>query len=282
MPKPAVVPVFAQDTNYPADAAPEASTPTKVAPSSTVEDVGYRPEGKPKAQNLNYVLYWLSAWAAYVDAGQWADDLHVTGTLTVDGATTINDDVHVTGSLDVDTNLNVDGSAVVDVDLSVGDDISATGTITTATDYGHTAEFTASLPVVITAASSDVGMSADVPYRVVSSGTTWWYYTPSFGAIGLRKGDRVKKIRVRFSGNTGTVNADCAHYRHDLGIAHTPVGATTTSVAANGHLEFVPTDATANTIELHDTMLDMMWVRVSGDVSGVTIEGIDVTWDHIV
>jgi hypothetical protein len=101
MAKPTVVPTFASSVNYPMDAEPEQGTATKVAPSGAVESYGYRPEAKPKAQNLNYVLYWLSQWAAYVNAGEWDGNLHVTGTLIVDGLTTINDDVTATGALTV-------------------------------------------------------------------------------------------------------------------------------------------------------------------------------------
>lgn len=53
MPKPDL-PEWAVDTNYPAGAEPEAGTPTKVAPTSSQADIGWRPGAKPPAQEMNH------------------------------------------------------------------------------------------------------------------------------------------------------------------------------------------------------------------------------------
>ncbi len=64
MPKPVTaVPTWASDTNYPADAEPEASTATKVAPTSGQATIGWRPDQIPTAQEQNY---WMNLIGDYV------------------------------------------------------------------------------------------------------------------------------------------------------------------------------------------------------------------------
>jgi len=154
---------------------------------------------------------------------------------------------------------------------------SLTATAITADDYNHTVAFRATVPVVNTAANTNIGMSADDPNLVVSTGPTFWYYTPHLGIIGLREGDRVTNVRVRYSGNSGltTVNVDVAYYVHDIGAVYTSGSKTT----ASGHIDVVPASG-KNTIGHNGDMCDLMWVRVSGSASGITIEGIDVSWTH--
>lgn len=150
-------------------------------------------------------------------------------------------------------------------------------TVTASTDYAHTAEFTASVPLINTAANTSIGVTTGDPRTVDSTGAPFWFYTPPLSILGLRKGDRVKNVRVRYSGNAGltVVNVGVEHYRFDTGAASTTGSAST----AQGGINVVPGSG-KNTLETHDSMVDQMWIVISGSASGITIEGIDVTWDH--
>jgi len=164
MAKPVTLPVWAEDANYPAGAEPEAGTPTKVTPASTYDDVGYRPEQKPKAQNLNYMLYWLSQWASYLNSNAFVGNHSITGDLNVTGDLDVDDDVNIDGDLQVDLTANVGGLATVG-SLSVTGAAALNGNVTgtpnftdiptfvggtstqpwTATEYKHTGVLT--LPI---------------------------------------------------------------------------------------------------------------------------------------
>lgn len=85
MPKPTDLPVWATDANYPAGADPWAETATKVEPLAGEQAAGHAPDQKPPAQYMNWWMHLVYLWIAYVDAGEWDGDLHVTGDLTVDG-----------------------------------------------------------------------------------------------------------------------------------------------------------------------------------------------------
>lgn len=113
MAKPASLPEWASTTNYPAGAEPEAGTATKVAPTSSQEDYGWRPGAKPPAQEMNYWQNLVYQWINYLDASEIDDDLTVTGNLTVEGDTflgdAVGDDTTITGDLSVGENAEVTG-----------------------------------------------------------------------------------------------------------------------------------------------------------------------------
>ncbi len=83
--KPSSTPEWSSDTDYPADAAPEASTPTTVEPSSGKKATGWRPQEKPKAQNLNWFqnLTWL--WLVYLSDGDFQDPATFDDTVGITG-----------------------------------------------------------------------------------------------------------------------------------------------------------------------------------------------------
>lgn len=251
MAKPASVPTWASaETN-------------NTEPSSGQKASGWTTNQKGVSSYDNWYKNEVSKWLAYLDAGEWDDDLTVTGNLTVEGNTTL-------GDADTDT-ITVTGTATFAEPTTFQDEVIAT-------DYNHATEFVATLPAMITPACVNVGMTAQDPRTITASGTTWWYYSPSLSLIGIRAGDVITKVRLRFSGNAGAaqVNCDVGHYRYDTSYAYT-TGTPSTSTA--GHIEVVP-EAGKNMIETHDTMLDMMFVRVSCADSGVVIEGIDISWTH--
>ena len=62
VPKPASMPAWATDDNYPADAEPEAGSPTKVAYTLGQATIGWRPKGRPPAQELNTWMNLVYQW----------------------------------------------------------------------------------------------------------------------------------------------------------------------------------------------------------------------------
>lgn len=96
MPKPSILATWASALDYPADAAPEASTPTKVAPTTGQATIGWRPDQIPTAQEENYWKNAVGQWIAYLNSGVYDGNLevdgnlHVTGTSTLDGGITNN------------------------------------------------------------------------------------------------------------------------------------------------------------------------------------------------
>ncbi|MGN6108546.1 MAG: hypothetical protein ACTHU0_25800 [Kofleriaceae bacterium] len=259
MPKPSTLPTWATTDNYPVGVESHSGTPTKSVPDTGRLAVGIEPKEKFYAQDFNWLLYWLCLWAKYVNDGQ------IEGDLAIDG------DLHVTGDTTLDGTLDATG------DTSFASDVEVTGTVVTGADYAHTADFARTLPVVNSSASLGMGMSSGVPDKIAASSTIWHYYSPSFGVVGIRQGDRVKKVRVAFSNNTSnvSVNVEVTHRRFDIGLG----GTTGSSTATQGVIEVVPTNA-RNTIEIHDGMLDVMWVYVTGSAAGIVVESIDVYWDH--
>jgi hypothetical protein len=89
MPKPTEIAPWATNANYPNDSEPEANTPTKVEPD-VEETIGWRPGKKPPAQKMNWWQNVVGQWIAYLNAGVWEDDLHVTGALEIDGPALFN------------------------------------------------------------------------------------------------------------------------------------------------------------------------------------------------
>lgn len=87
MAKPASLPEWASDTNFPAGVEPEAGTPTKVAPTSGQETNGWRPDQVPTAQEMNYWQNLVYQWLQYLDGSNFDDDVEITGNLQVDGDT---------------------------------------------------------------------------------------------------------------------------------------------------------------------------------------------------
>jgi len=67
MTKPASIPTWAIDANYPLDAEVEAGTPTKVALSTGQAGHGWRPNQVPTAQEMNTQLNLLGQWTSWLD-----------------------------------------------------------------------------------------------------------------------------------------------------------------------------------------------------------------------
>lgn len=65
MAKPASVPTWATDTNYPASVMPWASSPTKVQPPSGLIATGWQPEDPPPAQYENWLKNLQGQWIQY-------------------------------------------------------------------------------------------------------------------------------------------------------------------------------------------------------------------------
>ena len=232
-------------------------------PSLGQKETGWVPFQDGVSDYDNWYKQLVYRWCEYIDDGELEGDIVLDGTLWINPA--------VPRAF---PHLRVVGNAFVDGDLETTGDIEADEVL--AADYNHTVERRATMPVTLNA-STGMGMIADIPHQATSSAGTFWYYSPPVSAVGMREGDVLTKVRVRFSGNSSlsSFNVDVVHFRHDLGTANT----TGSSNAAGGYVEVVPA-VNKNTLAVHDTMLDIIWIRVSGSQSGIAIEGIDVFWTH--
>jgi hypothetical protein len=85
MAKPAELADWANDANYPAGAEPEAGFPTKVAPTTGQENVGWRPDQIPAAEEDNDWRHRVGLWVAYMNSGVFDGDHKVEGDLEVEG-----------------------------------------------------------------------------------------------------------------------------------------------------------------------------------------------------
>lgn len=252
MAKPTQTAAWATDANY--TGGPEAGTPTKVEPTAAKKAEGHEPGEEPAAQSLNWWQNVVGAWTAWLNgivAGASPQLVQMTAVGDLVASNTLTSDLTI-------NNVTVTG----DVQAS---------------DYNHTVERRASLPLVHNAASQNIGNTTNIPYNIGSVAIPFYFESAELGIIGLREGDRVTKVRLRFSGNgtASTVNLTVKHYRYDTGEATT----SNNSTAVAGYIEVVP-GAGKNQLDVHDTMLDRMWVQVSGSEIGIVIEGIDVFWTH--
>lgn len=271
VPKPSTVFVWATDAAYGASANPWSTDPNKVAPVAGLIAEGWEPTEHPAADNLNWNFNLIGQWIDYIDAGVWDGDLEIDGRLHVNPTSpTAFPQFEVSNGTTLLEATTVVGTFTLTGSMVASGDV-------TAADYNHTTEFRATLPLVHNAASQNVGNTVNVPHKITSNGIPFYFESGGLGIIGLREGDVVTKVRVRYSGNAGLtlVSVNVKHYRHDTGEATTANSSST----ASGHIEVVP-GAGKNKIEIHDTMLDVIWVQVSGSATGITIEGIDVFWTH--
>jgi hypothetical protein len=198
-------------------------------------------------------------WFAYIDAGLWDDDLHVTGTLIVDGLTTINDDVAITGSTSIGGDVTVGGNAVV------------TGEVT-ATDYNHS-DHTATCDLggaIAASGSVSYGWSSGLPTSVVSN--------PGAGAYalrGLRTGDRFKSCTfLTANGDTPTYLV----YKSNLvtGISTNLPSSTIVSLVSP-----FPTTVTLTTPVTLALCENLYMLATNGAGATLTLKtGITVTFDH--
>lgn len=167
--------------------------------------------------------------------------------------------------------VSYSNTIVESVTIPTGKTITLAGTA----DIKHSTR-RATVPLHLMASSTSMGAVADVPYAVTSSGTPWDYRSMSLSSVGLREGDKVTKVRLRFSGNDGSqVNLYVFHYRYDTGDATT----TSNSTSASGYIEVVPGSG-KNTIEEHDTMLDVMSVSVDGSSATPVTMQMEVYWER--
>lgn len=169
MAKPNVLANWATDDNYPAGSEPEAGTPTKVPYTLGQEQIGWRPKQRPAAQELNTWMHRVGLWIAYLNAGVWDDDLHVTGKLTVDG--------HIDsglGALMVEVPVTIDGMIDVDtvyfnenelLSIPVGEAIDDAGDLLP--ELGHTIKHNA---VIVGSSSAPVYFPIRLPAGAVVTG----------------------------------------------------------------------------------------------------------------
>jgi hypothetical protein len=74
MTRPSAPAPWANDANYPADAAPEAGSPTKIALAHDQDTIGARPDGIPTAQEENWWRNLVGKWTAFLFSLFDADD----------------------------------------------------------------------------------------------------------------------------------------------------------------------------------------------------------------
>lgn len=79
MAKPSDLPNWATDAAYPAGVEPEATDPNKVEPDATKQGIGWRPDEKPPADELNWWMNLVYLWIAYLNTNSIDGDLEVDG-----------------------------------------------------------------------------------------------------------------------------------------------------------------------------------------------------------
>lgn len=129
--KPASVPTWATDANYPAGAATYSATPTKVAPIATRRQRGWEPKKKPPAQVENYERNLIGQWCQYLNDGAFSGNHSVDGDFEVTGDTNLN------GALEVGGTLTVADDAELEADLTVDGNYYQTSNITIRQGYDN-------------------------------------------------------------------------------------------------------------------------------------------------
>lgn len=125
------------------------------APSSGARDTGWEPSQLAISSYFNALQKANYDWFAYIDAGEWDDDLHVTGDVEVDGDTTLDGNATVGGTLDVT------GDSTFDADVDVAGDVTlAADKNVVLQDEGHllTGERNAFVPLVASLAQVSSGV----------------------------------------------------------------------------------------------------------------------------
>lgn len=98
MAKPTTVPTFATDTNYPAGAHGWNGTSTKTAPLAGKLAEGFEPGEFPPAQYFNWLFFWICSWIVWLNTGNVdLNNVHIAGTLLVDGISTFGANIDLAG-----------------------------------------------------------------------------------------------------------------------------------------------------------------------------------------
>lgn len=255
--KPASVPTWATDANYPVSGETYSATPTKVAPTGTRRIRGWEPKKKPPAQVENYERNLIGQWCQYLSDGA------LTGNHSIAG------DLSVTGSVDIDTDLNVDG------DLDVGGDLLVTGDITVTGDINHGDRYLTFLPVPYAIPNGTFVMTRSLVNSV--SKATMSTGADAFVEIhGLRRGDRIKSFHVRGAALGGGTNEPTIYITDQVGdaaenLAHSSAGG------------IVSTGTVTNTLTDPLTLLsDGEFVTIGFHGNGTSCDFFDVVvvYDH--
>jgi len=114
--KPASVPTWATDLNYPAGAETYSATPTKVAPTGARRQQGFHPKKKPPAQVYNYDHNLIGQWLQYLSDGDLEGPIHIEGNFFVDN-----------GDIEIDGDLLVMGGTTLDSDVLISGNLELVG-----------------------------------------------------------------------------------------------------------------------------------------------------------
>lgn len=154
----------------------------RASPGPGKQATGWAAGERPPVDDFNWLLYWLGAWAAYLDAGALEGDHSIDGDLEATG------DALVGGGLHVDNAITTDGAITAGNNQSV--------TVVGTGDYKH----------------GDKTLTL-APIGNVTGSVAWDFAGNYLGAaaagtcvvpIPLRVGDRLKTITGRIYGNGST------------------------------------------------------------------------------
>lgn len=118
--KPVAAAPWATTANYPADAAPEAGTATKIAYPGGQATIGYRPNENPDAREDNDWRNKVGAFTQYLLDGDLDGPINIDasiGDFTVNGGSTVfATDFEVIGNFELDGDMTIDLGHTITVD----------------------------------------------------------------------------------------------------------------------------------------------------------------------
>lgn len=294
--KPTDLTPWADDASYPADAAPEASTPTKVAYTLGQETVGYRPDGNPIAQEDNTWRHRVGLWVQYLNdgimSGDWTfggavdmETLHVNNGAVIDDTLQVNSDVDMSngtvdlGHLSPDYPVTVKGSLVIGLDTTIAVDhgIIVDGRNNRATIHGSNAASLLSMNVSLDDRSIDNTFNAVGTLAVsLDANQVKRTFSVNGGAFmartDLQPGDELIAVTVAYDGPVPTGTWPTIKYRYfngQIGLA-ADVAMVTDNTAPNQYREGGPAQGAGRTFQRYK-FASGHWTVPNGLVNSTTV-----------
>lgn len=203
--KPTAPAPWATTANYPADAAPEASTPTKVAYPGGQAAIGYRPDENPAAQEDNDWRNKVGQATQYLYDGDFDGPINIDGTtgdFSVNGGSVLM--IVDTIELEASGGIEIDGDVVMDAEHSItvagvtGDYLHGEHVIAWSPDGSWMWDANGAGGTGGLNPHSDSGGGWGSVYSADMSTNGQVYRIP---CLGLRPGDRIKRITVHWTGS---------------------------------------------------------------------------------
>jgi len=141
--KPTDLPTWATDATY--SSGPESGEDTKIEPSAGFQAEGFKPATYPRPEHFNWYMNLVYLWAQYLNDGafsgnhSFANDVAITGALTLTGAFKHGNEIRIVGGSDGKVYVgtwNVMDPSVANALLTAGGAITHTVTFPVDTEVG--------------------------------------------------------------------------------------------------------------------------------------------------